>query len=212
MLQLDYRATAEDLPDASFAGQHESFLNVSGEKQVLKAVRNCYASLFTDRAISYRREKGFKQLEVYLSACIQKMVRSDLASSGVMFTIDTETGFDKVLIINSVWGIGEMIVKGRITPDKFFVFKTGLADGYKSIISKSLGRKNGKYVYSKTNFKEVANKQDQNILSLTDEEVLTLANGAKFENTMEMHKILSGQKMENSTIICCSIKTRNCSF
>ncbi len=170
-------ATAEDLPDASFAGQHESFLNVSGEKQVLKAVRNCYASLFTDRAISYRKEKGFKQLEVYLSACIQKMVRSDLASSGVMFTIDTETGFDKVLIINSVWGIGEMIVKGRITPDKFFVFKTGLADGYKSIISKSLGRKNRKYVYSKNSgLKEVAvNKQDQNILSLTDEEVLTLA-------------------------------------
>ena len=108
-----------------------------------------------------------------MSACIQKMVRSDLASSGVMFTIDTESGFDKVLIINSVWGIGEMIVKGRITPDKFFVFKTGLADGYKSIISKSLGRKNRKYIYSKNSgLKEVAvNKQDQNILSLTDEEV-----------------------------------------
>jgi len=139
-------ATAEDLPNASFAGQHESFLNISGEKPVLKAVKNCYASLFTDRAISYRREKGFKQLEVYLSACIQKMVRSDLASSGVMFTIDTETGFDKAVIINSVWGVGEMIVKGRITPDKFFVFKNGLADGYKSIISKNLGRKNRKYI------------------------------------------------------------------
>ncbi|HOI60033.1 MAG TPA: phosphoenolpyruvate synthase [Candidatus Pacearchaeota archaeon] len=170
-------ATAEDLPNASFAGQHESFLNISGEKEVVKAVRNCYASLFTDRAISYRREKGFKQLEVYLSACIQKMVRSDLASSGVMFTIDTETGFDKAVVINSVWGVGEMIVKGRITPDKFIVFKNGLADGYKSIISKNLGRKNKKYVYSKSGgLKEVVVlKKDQNILSLTDEEVLTLA-------------------------------------
>ncbi len=170
-------ATAEDLPNASFAGQHESFLNISGEKQVLKAVKNCYASLFTDRAISYRREKGFKQLEVYLSACIQKMVRSDSASSGVMFTIDTETGFDKAVIINSIWGVGEMIVKGRITPDKFIVFKNGLAEGYKSIISKNLGRKNRKYIYSKNGgLKEVAVlKKDQNILSLTDGEVLTLA-------------------------------------
>ena len=178
-------ATAEDLPDASFAGQHESYLNISTEKEVLKAVKNCFSSLFTDRAISYRREKGFKQLEVYLSACIQKMVRSDLASSGIMFTIDTETGFDKAVIINSVWGIGEMIVKGRITPDKFFVFKTGLTEGYKSIISKSLGRKNRKYIYSnKGGLKEVAvNKKDQNIMSLTDEEVLTLAKwGCVIEN------------------------------
>ncbi|MDD4358815.1 MAG: phosphoenolpyruvate synthase, partial [Candidatus Pacebacteria bacterium] len=170
-------ATAEDLPNASFAGQHESFLNISGEKPVLKAVRDCYASLFTDRAISYRREKGFKQLEVYLSACIQKMVRSDLASSGVMFTIDTETGFDKAVVINSIWGVGELIVKGRITPDKFFVFKDTLKEGYKSIFNKNLGRKDRKYIYSKTKgLKEVkVPKKDQNILSLTDEEVLTLA-------------------------------------
>ncbi len=170
-------ATAEDLPDASFAGQHESFLNVVGEKEVIKAVKNCFASLFTDRAISYRREKGFEQLEVYLSACIQKMVRSDLASSGIMFTVDTETGFNRAVVINSVWGIGELIVKGRVTPDKFIVFKNGLADGYRSIISKSLGRKNKKQIYSKNGgIKEVAVlKKDQNILSLTDDEVLTLA-------------------------------------
>jgi len=178
-------ATAEDLPNASFAGQHESFLNISGNKKVLKATKDCYASLFTDRAISYRREKGFKQLEVYLSACIQKMVRSDLASSGVMFTMDTETGFDKVVVINSIWGIGEMIVKGRITPDKFFVFKDTMAQGYKSIFYKNLGRKNRKYIYSKTNgLKEVGvAKKDQTIMSLTDDEVLTLAKwGCLIEN------------------------------
>ena len=170
-------ATAEDLPDASFAGQHESYLNVSGEKALLKAVKNCFSSLFTDRAISYRREKGFKQLEVYLSVCVQKMVRSDLASSGIMFTIDTETGFDKAVVINSIWGIGELIVKGRITPDKFFVFKNTLMDGYKSIISKNLGRKNRKLIYSpKGGLKEVAvPKKDQTIMSLTDEEAITLA-------------------------------------
>ena len=178
-------ATAEDLPNASFAGQHESFLNISGNKKVLKATKDCYASLFTDRAISYRREKGFKQLEVYLSACIQKMVRSDLASSGVMFTMDTETGFDKVVVINSIWGIGEMIVKGRITPDKFFVFKDTMAQGYKAIFYKNLGRKNRKYIYSKTNgLKEVGvAKKDQTIMSLTDDEVLTLAKwGCLIEN------------------------------
>ncbi|MDD3032414.1 MAG: phosphoenolpyruvate synthase [Candidatus Pacebacteria bacterium] len=178
-------ATAEDLPDASFAGQHESYLNVSGEKQLLKSVKSCFSSLFTDRAISYRREKGFKQLEVYLSVCIQKMVRSDLASSGIMFTIDTETGFDKSVVINSIWGVGELIVKGRITPDRFFVFKNTLTDGYKSIISKSLGRKNRKLIYSpKGGLKEVAvPKKDHSIMSITDEEVITLAKwGCAIEN------------------------------
>jgi len=170
-------ATAEDLPDASFAGQHESFLNIKGDKAVVRSVKKCFASLFTDRAISYRREKGFEQLEVYLSACIQKMVRSDLASSGIMFTIDTESGFDKVLVINSVWGVGEMVVKGRVTPDRFYVFKTGLTEGYKSIISKTLGRKNKKYIYSKTSGLKEATvlKKDENIFSLTDEEIITLA-------------------------------------
>lgn len=173
-------ATAEDLPNASFAGQHESYLNISGDKSLLKAVKNCYSSLFTDRAISYRREKGFPQLEIYLSACILKMVRSDLASSGIMFTLDTETGFDKVVLVNSIWGVGEMIVKGRITPDKFYVFKPTLSKGYNSIFFKSIGRKTKKYVYSsKGGLKETkVLKKDQSIYSLTDEEILTLAKWA----------------------------------
>jgi len=112
-------ATAEDLPSASFAGQHETYLNVRGEEELLKAVKNSYASLFTDRAIMYRQEKGFKHMDVGLSTGVQKMVRSDLASSGVMFTLDTETGFSNVVLINSIFGIGEMIVKGLITPDEF---------------------------------------------------------------------------------------------
>jgi len=170
-------ATAEDLPKASFAGQHESYLNISGDKQVLKAVKDCFSSLFTDRAISYRNEKGFPQLEVYLSACIMKMVRSDKASSGIMFTADTETGFDKVVLINSIWGIGELIVKGRITPDKFYVFKPTLEKGFNACIYKQLGRKTKKYVYSpKGGLKETnVLKKDQNIYSITENEILTLA-------------------------------------
>ncbi|MFA5310325.1 MAG: phosphoenolpyruvate synthase [Candidatus Paceibacterota bacterium] len=170
-------ATAEDLPDASFAGQHESYLNIKGEKDVLEAVKYCISSLFTDRAISYRRDKGFPQLSVYLSAVIQKMIRSDLASSGIMFTLDTDTGFDKVVLINSIWGIGEMIVKGRITPDKFFVFKPTMKMGYKAIINKELGRKDGKYIYRESGgVKEVkTTKEEYDKYSITDEEVLTLA-------------------------------------
>lgn len=173
-------ATAEDLPEASFAGQHESYLNIGGEKAVLKAVKDCFSSLFTDRAISYRNEKGFPQLEVYLSACIMKMVRSDKASSGIMFTIDTETGFDKVVLINSIWGVGELIVKGRITPDKFYVFKPTLEKGFKSCIYKQLGRKTKKYIYSpKGGLKEVVvPKKEQNILSITEDEALILAQWA----------------------------------
>lgn len=170
-------ATAEDLPDASFAGQHESYLNIKGEKDVVEAVKYCFSSLFTDRAIAYRRDKGFPQLSVYLSAVIQKMIRSDLASSGIMFTLDTDTGFDKVVLINSIWGIGEMIVKGRITPDKFFVFKPTLKQGYKAIINKEMGRKDGKYIYRESGgVKEIKTTKEENEkYSITDEEVLTLA-------------------------------------
>lgn len=170
-------ATAEDLPDASFAGAHESYLNVKGEKDVLEAVRYCFSSLFTDRAISYRRDKGFPQLSVYLSAVIQKMVRSDLASSGIMFTLDTDTGFPDVVLINSIWGIGELIVKGRITPDKFFVFKPSLKEGYKSIINKEMGRKDRKYVYRESGgVKEISTSRKENeSYSLSDRDVLTLA-------------------------------------
>ncbi len=170
-------ATAEDLPNASFAGAHESYLNVKGERELLESFKLCISSLFTDRAIAYRRDKGFEQLSVYLSVVIQKMVRSDLASSGIMFTLDTDTGFQNVVLINSIWGIGEMIVKGRITPDKYFVFKPTLKQGYKAIISKDLGRKDRKYVYRESGgIKEAAvSKEDQEKFSLTDEEVLTLA-------------------------------------
>jgi pyruvate,water dikinase len=170
-------ATAEDLPSASFAGQQETYLNVRGEKELLKAVKKCIASLFTDRAIAYREEKGFSHLKIALSVGVQKMVRSDLGSSGVMFTLDTETGFPDVILINSIWGVGEMIVKGRITPDEFFVFKPTLKKRYKAIIVKNLGRKTKKLVYSKKGgLKEVpVSKNLQLKFSLTDEEILTLA-------------------------------------
>lgn len=174
-------ATAEDLPSASFAGQHETYLNIRGEEELLKAVKNSYASLFTDRAIMYREEKGFKHMDIGLSTGVQKMVRSDLASSGVMFTLDTETGFSNVVLINSIFGIGEMIVKGLITPDEFYVFKPTLRQTqgklYRPIIRKDLGRKTKKYIYNKKNgLKEiVVSEKDQLKFSLSDDEILTLA-------------------------------------
>ncbi|KAL2192464.1 hypothetical protein P885DRAFT_47582 [Corynascus similis CBS 632.67] len=138
-------ATAEDLPDASFAGQLESYLNVSGEAAVLDACRRCYASLFTDRAISYRRARGFNHLSVALSVGVQRMVRADVAggSSGVMFSIDTESGFDKVVLINAAWGLGENVVQGTVNPDEYQVFKPllGNESGLVPIIDKKLGDK-----------------------------------------------------------------------
>jgi len=173
-------ATAEDLLTASFAGQHETFLNISGPENLLKAIKKCIASLFTGRAIAYREEKGFEHLKIALSVGIQKMVRSDLASSGVIFTLDTETGFENVVLINSIFGIGEMIVKGKIIPDQFYVFKPTLKEGFKSIIIKNLGKKDRKYIYKAGGgLREViVPKKDQLKFSLTDEEVLTLAQWA----------------------------------
>jgi len=133
-------ATAEDLPNASFAGQQESFLNISGEKDLIIAVRKCMASLFTDRAISYRVDKGFKHENVALSVGVQKMVRSDLAAAGVMFTIDTESGFKDVILINGSWGLGELVVKGKVSPDEYYVYKP-LMRKFKPIVGKSLGTK-----------------------------------------------------------------------
>ena len=121
-------ATAEDLPEASFAGQQESYLNVRGETALLDACRRCYASLFTDRAISYRNAHGFDHLGIALSIGVQKMVRSDLAGAGVMFSIDTETGCDKVVVLNAAWGLGENVVKGAVDPDEYQIFKPLLAD------------------------------------------------------------------------------------
>ncbi len=171
---------AEDSPRDSFAGQFETFLNVSGQKNLLNAIKKCLSSAFNDRVISYRQEKKIDHLKFALSVGVQKMVRSDLASSGVMFTIDTETGFSNVVLINSVWGVGEMIVKGLVTPDEFYVFKPTLAKGYKSIILKNLGRKTKKYVYGKDGgLKQVnVSQKDQLKFSLSEEEILTLAKWA----------------------------------
>jgi pyruvate,water dikinase len=171
---------AEDAPTMSFAGQFETFLNVSGQENLLKAIKKCLASSFGDRVIVYRQEKGISQLKFALSVGVQKMVRSDLASSGVMFTLDTETGFDKIVLINSIYGVGEMIVKGKIVPDEFYVFKPTLKEGYKSIFLKNLGKKTRKFIYHKKGgLKEVAIlKKDQLKFSLTDEEILTLAKWA----------------------------------
>ena len=140
-------ATAEDLPDASFAGQQETFLNVRGPATLMDAVRNCIASLFTDRAISYRQGFGYDHFTVGLSICVQKMVRSDLGSSGVAFSLDTESGFKDVVVINGSFGLGEMVVQGSISPDEFIVFKPTLQNGYNSIIEKKLGVKDKMMVY-----------------------------------------------------------------
>jgi len=170
----------EDMPETSFAGQFETYLNVSGEENLLKAIKKCLASTFNNRVIAYREEKGFSHLKFALSVGVQKMVRSDLASSGVIFTLDTETGFPNVVLINSIWGIGEMIVKGKITSDEFYIFKPTLHYGFKSIIVKNLGRKTKKYIYAKDGGLKELNvpKKDQLKFSLTDEEVLTLAKWA----------------------------------
>ncbi len=170
----------EDAPEASFAGQFETFLNIKGKDKLLTAVKKCLASTFNDRVIAYRQEKGFPQLKFALSVGVQKMARSDLASSGVMFTLDTETGFDNVVLINSIYGIGELIVKGKITPDEFYIFKPTLKQGYRSIILKNLGRKTRKYIYHKKGgLKEVNVLSSKQLkFSLTDDEILTLARWA----------------------------------
>ncbi len=172
-------ATAEDLPGASFAGEHETFLDIVGEERVLVAVRAAMASLFTDRAISYRVDKGFNHFDIALSVGVQKMVRSDKACSGVMFTLDTETGFRGIVEINSSWGLGEMIVQGKVTPDEFIVFKPTLAQGFPAIIKKSLGEKSIKMIYQtgkKSPVKEVTvSPNDRKKFTLSDEEILTLA-------------------------------------
>jgi len=171
---------AEDAPTASFAGQFESYLNIVGPKNLLLAIKKCLASVFNDRVIAYRQEKKISQLEFALSVGVMKMIRSDLASSGVMFSLDTESGFRNVVVINSIYGVGEMIVKGKVTPDEFFVFKPTLKEGYRPVIIKNLGRKTKKYVYKKDGgLKEVeVPKKEQMIFSLTDEEILTLAKWA----------------------------------
>jgi pyruvate,water dikinase len=172
-------ATAEDLPGASFAGQQESYLNIRGDRAILDACRQCIASLFTDRAISYRVDKGFDHFAVALSIGIQKMVRSDVGSSGVMFTLDTESGFPDVVLINSAYGLGETVVKGRVDPDEFLVFKPTLKQGCRAILRRALGQKQEKLIYATRGGRSTRTvpvpPEDRARLSLSDDEVLTLA-------------------------------------
>jgi pyruvate,water dikinase len=178
-------ATAEDLPDASFAGQQETFLHIEGEEALLDACRRCYASLFTDRAISYRQLNGFDHLEVALSIGVQRMVRSDLACSGVMFSIDTETGFTGTVLLTAAYGLGENVVQGAVNPDELLIFKPTLAQGFPSIISRRLGSKAIRMVYAdaaETGGRSVRNVdvpvEEQQRWALSDPEALTLARWA----------------------------------
>jgi pyruvate, water dikinase len=175
-------ATAEDLPDASFAGQQETYLNVHGLESVLEACHKCFASLFTDRAISYRQLKGFDHLAVALSVGVQKMVRSDLACSGVMFSIDTESGFKDVALITAAYGLGENVVQGSVNPDEYLVFKPTLQTGHRPILKKRLGSKEIKLVYSSHSSEQTKNIpvpiEESQQFALTDDEVLQLGRWA----------------------------------
>jgi len=175
-------ATAEDLPDASFAGQQETFLNIRGETQLLEACKKCFASLFTNRAISYRVDKGFDHFKIGLSIGVQKMVRSDKACSGVMFSIDTETGFKDIVLINGSYGLGENVVQGAVNPDEFVVFKPTLYQGFKPIIGKKLGSKEIKMIYDKKGKKSTKNIRtplsERKKFVISDDEVILLARWA----------------------------------
>ena len=169
-------ATAEDLPTASFAGQQETYLNISGDYQLIEACKKCFASLFTDRAIVYRHDKNFEYAQIALSIAVQKMVRSDKASSGVAFSIDTETGFKNAVIINASYGLGEAIVQGIVVPDEFIVFKPTLKQGYSAILKKERGSKTTKIIYDEFGTKHMpVARSEQNEFSLSDEDVLTIA-------------------------------------
>ncbi|WP_299215380.1 phosphoenolpyruvate synthase [uncultured Aquimarina sp.] len=176
-------ATAEDLPDASFAGQHDTFLNIRGEKALLKAIKQCFASLYTNRAIKYREDKGFLHHEIAVSVGVQKMVRSDKGCSGVGFTIEPESGFKNIIHLSGVWGLGENLVQGTINPDEFYVFKPTLLQGKNAIVQKKLGDKEKTMIYaaseedsSTINIDTEISKRNQFILS--DSEVTTLAKWA----------------------------------
>ncbi|MBN2514574.1 MAG: phosphoenolpyruvate synthase [Deltaproteobacteria bacterium] len=175
-------ATAEDLPDASFAGQQETFLNIRGEEAVIEACKKCFASLFTNRAISYREDKGFDHMSVFLSIGVQKMVRSDLESSGVIFSIDTESGFKDAILITGSYGLGEMVVQGTVNPDEFFVFKPTL-DGHRPILQKKLGTKEVKMIYSTEGDESTkivpVPEEDRKRFCITEDEILKLAKWTK---------------------------------
>ncbi|MBE3121853.1 MAG: phosphoenolpyruvate synthase [Thermoplasmata archaeon] len=195
-------ATAEDLPDASFAGQQETYLNIRGEDELIEKVRDCFASLFTNRAISYRVDKGFDHLSVYLSVGVQKMVRSDLACSGVMFSIDTESGFTDVVYITGAYGLGENVVQGTVNPDQFYVFKPTLKKGFKPILEKKLGSKEKRLVYGPTGTKQTkVSAADKATFVITDDELLTLAQWAciiedHYKKPMDIEWAKDGQTKE----------------
>ncbi|MCC6938326.1 MAG: phosphoenolpyruvate synthase [Flavobacteriales bacterium] len=186
-------ATAEDLPDASFAGQQETYLNVRGPEELLVAVRNCFASLFTDRAIVYRHNLGYDHFNIGLSVGVQKMVRSDLASSGVAFSLDTESGFKDVVLINGSYGLGEMVVQGSVSPDEFLVFKPTLNEGFSSIIEKKLGHKDRKMIYGVEPGEPVlvvpVERPMRNRFCITDEQALELA-----KSVVAIENYYSGKK------------------
>jgi len=176
-------ATAEDLPTASFAGQHETYLNIAGEARLLHAVRQCFASLFMDRAIAYRIEHGFDHFKVYQSVGVMKMVRSDRDSSGVIFTLDTESGFRDVVFITGAWGLGENVVQGTVDPDEFYVFKPTLQQGFRTVLRRKLGGKEVRMVYTQGVGRETTRnvptpKEDQQRYCLSDADVLELADAA----------------------------------
>ncbi|MEA3441998.1 MAG: phosphoenolpyruvate synthase [Chloroflexota bacterium] len=174
-------ATAEDLPTASFAGQQETYLNIRGEDELVKKIMECFASLFTNRAISYRVDKGFDHLSVYLSVGVQKMVRSDLACSGVIFSIDTESGFKDVVYITGAYGLGENVVQGIVNPDQFYVFKPTLKKGFRSVVEKAVGTKAKRLVYRKAGLgteQKMVKAEECRKFVLSDDEVLTLARWA----------------------------------
>ena len=175
-------ATAEDLPDASFAGQQETYLNVQGDRALLAACQRCFASLFTDRAISYRADKGFDHERIALSVGVQRMVRSDLGAAGVMFSIDTESGFKDVVLINAAFGLGENVVQGTVNPDEYYVFKPTLLTGHRPILKKVLGTKEFKMVYDVGGGKMTKNipvaPDDRRRQAISDDDILTLAQWA----------------------------------
>jgi pyruvate, water dikinase len=174
-------ATAEDLPEASFAGQQETFLNVRGREALLRAAQACFASLFTDRAINYRARHGFDHLQVALSVGVQPMVRSDKAGAGIIFTLDTESGFRDVVVVTGSYGLGEFVVQGVVTPDEWTVFKPTLAKGYRAIIGRRTGSKEVRLVYadgSRATRSEPTPDEERRRLSLSDDEILTLSRWA----------------------------------
>lgn len=175
-------ATAEDLPDASFAGQQETYLNVQGERALLETCKRCFASLFTDRAISYRTDKGFEHFKIALSIGVQRMVRADLAASGVMFTLDTETGFRDAVLINAAYGLGENVVQGSVNPDEYYVFKPTLKAGFRPVLQKIVGTKEFKMVYDTGGGRMVKNipvsPGDRVKFAINDDEILQLARWA----------------------------------